>query len=485
MSSRSNSNNNNNRYNNEEEEEEENFIFDNDYKWMTAGIGFGFNEYALDASDSLPTKKNAPSQTFANFSEFKKFLHSAWISKYMLEKKIGKIQDMHISIKNDSNWKIDLNVTKYWILTPFVLDSYVNRKLNAKEIKENIVPNYDCGYIYEIHVSPVGKNPKPSKIFSDIKKFDATIDKNGMWDKIMDEKLDDVSEYMKIDTTSPKQSQSPSTSKISSTPSRSSSTPTRTSSTPPSSSTPARSPIKPMPKGKPAAAEIINTGVKISGRPVYFTKGLKNPMASFFVKTTNGKKDKVLMKNVDATVKASLTKVLHKHAPAAPEGKVLNPLTGRYVKATAAKPKTAKAPVKPTTNKKEKKIASNPYILEKRIDTPEALYEYLLKTPTRLRYVGGRPSKIWDKITYYDSRLGTELNIGIQSISSPQEMASGQIEYDIRISLVDSSFGYGSVTLNNVKSQGQESRKLADDVVKAIRDKTSAKNWGQSSHLFF
>lgn len=87
-------------------------------------------------------------------------------------------------------------------------------------------------------------------------------------------------------------------------------------------------------------AEIMNTGVKIDGRTLYFTKGLKNPLSGFFFKTADGKKNKVLMKNItNEKTKSVLKNVLKKHSDvvATPVGKVLNPLTGRFVKAGAEK----------------------------------------------------------------------------------------------------------------------------------------------------
>jgi hypothetical protein len=87
------------------------------------------------------------------------------------------------------------------------------------------------------------------------------------------------------------------------------------------------------PKVSPTKKEILNTGVKIEGRSVYFTKGLKNPVSGFFVKTADGKKNKVLLKNItNDTSKKTLTNLLDRHATAIPSGKKLNPLTGRFVK---------------------------------------------------------------------------------------------------------------------------------------------------------
>jgi hypothetical protein len=99
----------------------------------------------------------------------------------------------------------------------------------------------------------------------------------------------------------------------------------------------------------------MNTGVKIDGKTVYFTKGLKNPLSGFFFKTTGGKKNKVLMKNVaNEKSKSALSNVLKKHSNVVtpPAGKVLNPLTGRFVKAPGAKKekKVAKKSPTPTRN---------------------------------------------------------------------------------------------------------------------------------------
>jgi hypothetical protein len=99
-----------------------------------------------------------------------------------------------------------------------------------------------------------------------------------------------------------------------------------------------KSPQKPAPKAK--KTEVMNTGVKVDGKTVYFTKGLKNPLSGFFVKAADGKKTKVLAKNVtNEKSKSALENVLKKHSNVAtpPAGKVLNPLTGRFVKAPTAK----------------------------------------------------------------------------------------------------------------------------------------------------
>ena len=97
---------------------------------------------------------------------------------------------------------------------------------------------------------------------------------------------------------------------------------------------------------KSVAKKIISTGIEIEGRPVYFTTGLKNPLSGFFFKTTNGKKNKVLLKNVtNIQSKSVLMNMLKKHDSKTitpPAGKILNPLTGRFIKAPADKsiPKT-------------------------------------------------------------------------------------------------------------------------------------------------
>jgi hypothetical protein len=113
---------------------------------------------------------------------------------------------------------------------------------------------------------------------------------------------------------------------------------------------------KSSPKTAPKAkkTEVMNTGVKVDGKTVYFTKGLKNPLSGFFFKSAGGKKNKVLVKNVaNEKTKSALENVLKKHsnAVAPPAGKVLNPLTGRYVKAPAAKKEKKVAKKSPTPKK--------------------------------------------------------------------------------------------------------------------------------------
>jgi hypothetical protein len=109
------------------------------------------------------------------------------------------------------------------------------------------------------------------------------------------------------------------------------------STTPPKVSTKAKKP------------EVMNTGIKMSGRTVYFTKGLKNPLSGFFFKTEDGKKNKVLVKNVtNEKTKSAFQNILKKHSNtvAPPAGKVLNPLTGRFVKAPGEKkPTTFQDPI--------------------------------------------------------------------------------------------------------------------------------------------
>lgn len=101
------------------------------------------------------------------------------------------------------------------------------------------------------------------------------------------------------------------------------------------------------PKPAPKKSGVMNTGIKVEGRSVFFTKGLKNPLSGFFFKTADGKKNKILVKNVtNKSTKDALESILKNHANAVtpPAGKVLNPLTGRFVKDPDAKkiPKIAR-----------------------------------------------------------------------------------------------------------------------------------------------
>jgi len=120
---------------------------------------------------------------------------------------------------------------------------------------------------------------------------------------------------------------------------------------------------KVMPKTTSKKTEIMNTGIKINGRTVYFTKGLKNPLSGFFFKTETGKKNKILVKNVkNEKTKNAFQNILKKHANTVvpPEGKVLNPLTGRFIKAPVEKkPTTFQDPISLSNIKFEDGIQLN------------------------------------------------------------------------------------------------------------------------------
>jgi hypothetical protein len=198
----SNNNSNHNPFNNSNNNND--LIFDNNYRWMFKGTGFNWDEYALNASVSLPTM-NAPSHTFADVSDFKKFLHSDWVGKYMLEKKIGKIDHMPVILKNHPELKIDVGVTKYWILNPFVLPEYKGYKLNVNEINNKIVGNYEIGFVYDIRVSPTN-DPTKTTVFT-MKKLTPLVDKDGSWNKIMNEKIQKMIDFIKtVKKSSPKKS---------------------------------------------------------------------------------------------------------------------------------------------------------------------------------------------------------------------------------------------------------------------------------------
>jgi hypothetical protein len=107
--------------------------------------------------------------------------------------------------------------------------------------------------------------------------------------------------------------------------------------------------VKPPKNSSKTKPEVINTDVKVNGRYVYFTTGLKNPLASFFTKSiADGKKTRVLLKNItNEKVKSVLENVLKKHANVntASSGKVLNPKTGRFVAVTQSEAPTFEDPI--------------------------------------------------------------------------------------------------------------------------------------------
>jgi hypothetical protein len=87
-----------------------------------------------------------------------------------------------------------------------------------------------------------------------------------------------------------------------------------------------------MPLSPIKKKEVLKTNALVNGKPVYFTRGLKNPHASFFVKS-GGKKEKILIDNLNnGPAKRTLTTIAKSQTTTPPRGKILNPLTGRYIK---------------------------------------------------------------------------------------------------------------------------------------------------------
>ena len=106
----------------------------------------------------------------------------------------------------------------------------------------------------------------------------------------------------------------------------------------------------------------IKTNFTVQSRNVFYTTGLKNPHAGFFFKTKDGKKEKILMKNIkNEGTRTKMLNMIQKYSNGKntiPEGKVLNPKTGRYVK-QKEETKTFKDPITLKRTKKEDGIELN------------------------------------------------------------------------------------------------------------------------------
>jgi len=104
---------------------------------------------------------------------------------------------------------------------------------------------------------------------------------------------------------------------------------------------------------------MLKTNVKINSKDVFYKKGLKNPLAGFFY-TIDGKKKKVLIKDItNKSIKNKLINFANKHnSTKIPEGKMLNPETGRFVK-IKGETKTFQDPISLTRVKKSDGIFLN------------------------------------------------------------------------------------------------------------------------------
>ena len=83
---------------------------------------------------------------------------------------------------------------------------------------------------------------------------------------------------------------------------------------------------------KASNSKNVSTGIKYKDQEVFHTPDLKNPLAGFYTKDADGKKQQLVLAKIDSNIANSLTKRLKKENATPPPGKTVNPKTGRFVK---------------------------------------------------------------------------------------------------------------------------------------------------------